>query len=103
MGRKAKPLEEQVSLLMRRGMRVDDPEKAYNILLEIGWFRMSLYWFPFETRYPDMTDSAHRFREGATFRDALLLYAFDFNLRNMLLKYLERIETAFRTDRKSVV
>ncbi len=97
MGRKAKPLEEQVSLLMRRGMRVDDPEKAYNILLEIGWFRMSLYWFPFETRYPDMTDSAHRFREGATFRDALLLYAFDFNLRNMLLKYLERIETAFRT------
>ncbi|MDE5957622.1 MAG: Abi family protein [Muribaculaceae bacterium] len=97
MGRKAKPIEEQIRLLQKRGMRVDDPRKATEILLEIGWFRMSLYWFPFETRYPDMGDSTHRFRDGTTFRDALLLYAFDFNLRHMLLKPLERIETAFRT------
>lgn len=97
MGRKAKPLQEQVNLLVKRGMRVDDPEKARRILLEIGWYRMSLYWFPFETRYPDLACSVHKFREGVGFDDALMLYAFDFNLRNMLLKPLERIETAFRT------
>ncbi|MDE6010282.1 MAG: Abi family protein [Muribaculaceae bacterium] len=97
MGRKAKPLQEQVALLEKRGMRVDDPEKARRILLEIGWYRMSMYWFPFETRYPDMASAEHRFRDGTCFEDALLLYAFDFNLRNMLLRPLERIEVAFRT------
>ena len=78
-------------------MRVDDPERARQILLEIGWFRMSLYWFPFETRWPDLRSEIHRFKEGTDFHDILLLYAFDFNLRNALLKPLERIETAFRT------
>lgn len=78
-------------------MVVEDPEKARTILLEIGWYRMSLYWFPFETRYPDRRAAEHRFREGACFSDTLSLYAFDFNLRNMLLRPLERIETAFRT------
>jgi abortive infection bacteriophage resistance protein len=97
MGRKAKPLQEQVELLRRRGMQVDDPERAREILLEIGWYRMSFYWFPFETRYPDMGASHHQFHPGVTFHDALLLYAFDFNLRHMLMKPLERIETAFRT------
>lgn len=84
-------------MLVKRGMKVDDPERARQILLEIGWYRMSLYWFPFETRYPDMRSDEHRFRDGTEFHDAFLLYAFDFNLRNALLKPLERIETAFRT------
>lgn len=97
MGRKAKPLQEQVELLRKRGMSVDDPERARELLLEIGWYRLSLYWFPFETRYPDRMSDTHRFREGTKFRDAMFLYAFDFNLRTTLIKYLERIETAFRT------
>ncbi len=97
MGRKAKPLQEQVDLLVKRGMTIRDPEKARRLLLEIGWYRMSLYWFPFETRYPDRMNPEHKFRQGTLFEDALLLYAFDFNLRNALLKPLERIETAFRT------
>lgn len=97
MGRKAKPLQEQVELLTRRGMRIDNPERARQLLLEIGWFRMSMYWFPFETRYPDRISDEHRFRDGVSFNDAFLLYAFDFKLRNALLKPLERIETAFRT------
>lgn len=97
MGRKAKPLQEQVNKLIKRGMIVRDPEKARKLLLEIGWYRLSMYWFPFETRYPDRMNPIHEFRRGTLFEDALLLYAFDFNLRNALLKPLERIETAFRT------
>lgn len=97
MGRKAKPLQEQVRLLQRRGMIVSDPEKARRLLLEIGWYRLSFYWFPFETSYPDRLNPNHQFKQGTLFRDALLLYAFDFNLRNTLIKPLERIETAFRT------
>ncbi len=78
-------------------MIIAEPEKARQILLEIGWYRMSFYWFPFETRYPDRMNPTHQFRPGTTFEDALHLYAFDFNLRHALLKPLERIETAFRT------
>lgn len=97
MGRRAKPLQEQVALLRKRGMIIAEPEKARQILLEIGWYRMSFYWFPFETRYPDRMNPTHQFRQGTRFEDALLLYAFDFNLRNVLMRPLERIETAFRT------
>lgn len=97
MGRKAKPLQEQVRLLEKRGMIIAEPEKARRILLEIGWYRMSFYWFPFETRYPDRMNPLHEFRPGTCFEDALLLYAFDFNLRHTLMRPLERIETAFRT------
>ncbi|MDE5842477.1 MAG: Abi family protein [Muribaculaceae bacterium] len=97
MGRKAKPLQQQIDKLRERGMIINDAEKARHILLEVGWYRMSFYWFPFETRYPDKMNPHHQFRRGTTFEDALMLYAFDFNLRNKLLKPLERIETAFRT------
>ena len=97
MGRKAKPLAAQVELLRKRGMAVDDAEKARNILLEVGFYRMSFYWFPFEKRYPDRMNPKHEFIPGTNFTDALMLYAFDFNLRNIMLKPLERIETAFRT------
>lgn len=97
MGRKAKPLQEQIKKLRERGMIINNPEKARDILLEVGWYRMSFYWFPFETRYPDRMSPIHEFRRGTQFEDALMLYAFDFNLRNTLFKPLERIETAFRT------
>lgn len=97
MGRKAKPLQQQIALLRKRGMIIDDEQKARDNLLEIGWYRLSLYWFPFERRYPDRMSEEHRFYDGVHFNDALLLYAFDFNMRNLLLRVLERLETAFRT------
>lgn len=97
MGRKAKPLKEQVDLLQKRGMIINDTEKARRILLEIGWYRMSFYWFPFETTYPNRFTEKHSFRQGTRFEDALMLYAFDFNMRHTLMMPIERIETAFRT------
>lgn len=97
MGKRAKSLKYQIELLEKRGMTVPDAARASEMLLEIGWYRLSLYWFPFETRYPDALCATHRFVEGTTFEDALRLYAFDFNLRHALLMPLERIETAFRT------
>lgn len=97
MGRRAKPLQQQVELLKSRGMSFADEEYALEKLMEIGWYRLSLYWFPYELRYPDVLSDKHRFAEGVTFEDALMLYAFDFKMRNMLSRMLERVETAFRT------
>ncbi len=97
MGKRAKPINQQLDLLRKRGMRIGDESKIRGFILEIGWYRLSLYWFPFEMRYPDVMSGEHRFVEGTRFEDALMLYAFDFNLRNLLMRMIERVETSFRT------
>lgn len=97
MGKRAKSLHQQIELLRRRGMTIANEEKAKETILEIGWYRLSLYWFPFERRYPNAMSEKHEFIEGVCFEDALMLYAFDFYMRNMLMRKLERVETAFRT------
>lgn len=97
MGRKAITLDEQVSLLRSRNMTISDELKAKEILFDVGYFRMGFYWFPFEQTYPYKHHRDHLFKEGTNFDDAVKLYYFDFNLRNILLKPLSRIEIDFRT------
>lgn len=97
MGRKAITLDEQIDLLRERGMVITDVEKAKEVLFDVGYYRMGFYWFPFEQTYPNKHHRTHEFKEGTNFDDAVKLYYFDFNLRNLLLKPLSRIEIAFRT------
>ncbi|MFC5046338.1 Abi family protein [Aquimarina hainanensis] len=66
-------------------------EKAEEILLDIGYYRLGFYWFPFEI------DKDHNFREDTLFSNIINLYYLDVDLRNILLKYLKRIEVNFRT------
>lgn len=97
MGRTAIDLDEQIALLRSRNMTINDEEKAKEILFDVGYFRMGFYWFPFEKTYPQKHHRTHEFKDGANFDTAVKLYYFDFNLRNILLKPLSRIEIAFRT------
>lgn len=78
-------------------MTITDEEKAKEILFDVGYFRMGFYWFPFEKSYPQKHNRTHEFKNGANFDTAVKLYYFDFNLRNILIKPLSRIEIAFRT------
>lgn len=97
MGRKAITLDEQIALLRSRGMIITDENKAKEVLFDVGYFRLGFYWFPFETDYPNKHHRSHLFKGDANFDNAVRLYYFDFNLRNILLKPLSRIEIAFRT------
>lgn len=97
MGRKAITLDKQIELLRERGMIINDVDKAKEVLFDVGYFRMGFYWFPFEQTYPIKHNRTHEFKAGTNFDDAVKLYYFDFNLRNLLLKPLSRIEIAFRT------
>lgn len=45
-------IEEQIAKLVERGMVIEDIEKAKENLLDIGYFRLGFYWFPFEKSYP---------------------------------------------------
>ena len=92
MGNIATRVEDQIAQLAARGMELDLPsEKIKEILLDIGYYRLGFYWYPFEI------DSNHNFREGTKFSDIVELYYLDVDLRYLLLKYINRIEISFRT------
>lgn len=95
--KKAKSVEQQIELLNSRGVLVSDKEKAKEVLLDIGYYRLGFYFFPFEKSYPQPVGRSHVVVEGTRFEDAVSLYYFDFDLRNILNRYLTRVEVAFRT------
>ena len=53
MGEKATTVEKQINLLKDRGMTITDIEKAKEVLLDIGYYRLGFYWFPYEITYPN--------------------------------------------------
>lgn len=93
----ATTIEEQIAMLKGRGMIISDENKAKEILLDIGYYRLSFYWFPFEIGYPNKFKRTHKFIKDTNFNDAVALYYFDNDLRNILAPYLHRIEICFRT------
>lgn len=96
--KKATTVEKQIALLRERGVTVSDEEKAKEILLDIGYYRLGFYLFPFEKTYPNLGHQrSHEVCKGTKIEDAVALYYFDFNLRNILYKYLARIEVGMRT------
>lgn len=92
MGNIATNSNQQLEKLTRRGMILDFPDKKVKeILLDIGYYRLGFYWNPFEI------NEKHDFKEGTKFSDVVNLYYLDVDLRNLLLKYIKRIEINFRT------
>lgn len=94
MANKATTIDEQIELLKSRGMLIppDEIDKAKEYLLDIGYYRLGFYWHYFEI------DEDHNFEDGTTLSSAIKLYYFDVDLRNLLSKYLYRIEVHFRTQ-----
>lgn len=78
-------------------MIINDLTKAEEVLLDIGYYRLGFYWFPFEMSYPSKFGRKHLFKEETNFDHIVKLYYFDFNLRNILMKFISRIEINFRT------
>lgn len=87
-------LDEQIDLLVRRGMVVADRDRARHYLAHVNYYRLRGYWLPFEQAGGG---NDHRFAAGTSFDDALSLYVFDRQLRLLLLDAIERIEVSLRT------
>ncbi|NNM59212.1 MAG: Abi family protein [Legionellales bacterium] len=89
----AKTIEEQLTLLVERGLTVEDPVSAMHHLRHLNYYRLAAYWLPFEsTHYP------HRFIENTKFEQVLNYYLFDRELRILLLSMIELIEVSLRTQ-----
>lgn len=97
MGEKIKTVTGQIEHLKKLGMKVPDEEKAYEVLCDIGFYRLGFYLFPFENKYPSRVRRDHMLRQGTSLDTILRLYYFDFELRHILLKYISRIEIHLRT------
>lgn len=92
MSKQATTVDVQIDKLKSRGMIFDcNIEKAKEILLDIGYYRLGFYWHPFEV------DTAHNFKRNTKFSTVINLYYLNVDLRNILLKYLKRVEVNFRT------
>lgn len=98
MAKSATTIDQQLDILKSRGLSVNDADKAREILLDVGYYRLGFYLFPFEKSYPALRNRTHEYVDGASFEDAVNLYYFDFDLRLLLMRYLNRIEIAFRTS-----
>lgn len=77
-------------------MEIPDIEKAREVLLDVGYYRLGFYWFPFEQSYPSKIGRTHEFVSGTNFNDAVQLYYFDYKLRSIVSYYIHRIEINFR-------
>ena len=92
MGNKATNTNKQIEILTGRGLTLDYPEaKVKEFLLDIGYYRLGFYWHHFEI------DDNHNFAPDSKLSDVIALYYLDVDLRNILLRYLNRIEIHFRT------
>ncbi|MGV7107944.1 Abi family protein [Flavobacterium sp. U410] len=91
MGNIATNTSEQIVLLQKRGLIIDNVDKAKEILLDIGYYRLGFYWHHFYNAKEE------QFVENITFKDVSDLYYFDSELRFLLTQYLTRIEINFRT------
>lgn len=88
--------EDQLSLLEQRGMLISDRASALIKLKNIGYYRLSGYWYPF--RFRDNTLVTHNFVPNTSFESIISLYEFDRKLRSFVLDAIERIEVSVRTQ-----
>lgn len=71
MAKSATTIEQQIELLKSRGLAISDHDKAREILLDVGYYRLGFYLFPFEKSYPSLQHRSHEYIEGASFEDAV--------------------------------
>jgi abortive infection bacteriophage resistance protein len=82
-----------IPLLKQRGLSIPDEQKAVDYLANIGYFRLSAYFYPL-LKDPK---TGHLYKDGATFDMALDMYRFDRKLRILLFNEIEKIEVAVRS------
>lgn len=95
-----KDYAEQLNLLLERGMVIADRDRAIRKLSQVGYYRLSGFWYTsrlITTNDEGLSRRTDNFLEGTTFEHAYDLYMFDKNLRLLMIDALERIEINVRS------
>lgn len=92
-------LPEQIALLKKRGMIINDDAVAMATLERLGYYRLSGYFYPLRKTQPRGTPGRQdEFQEGTSLELIDQLCEFDRELRLLVLDAVERIEVAVRCD-----
>jgi abortive infection bacteriophage resistance protein len=77
--------------LKERGLAIENETFFLELLEKKSYYRLSGYW------YPLLADKQnHIFKAGSSFNQAYSMYCFDRDLRQLIIKELEKIEIAVR-------
>lgn len=89
-------IDEQLALLQNRGLVIEDIATAKLQLRNISYFRIASY-----LRYMEEDRQFHHYKLGSTFEQAIDLYLFDKELRQLIFKAIQDIEISLRTKNDS--
>lgn len=91
--------EQQAALLIDERGLVADRDVLIEHLSDVGYYRLSGYWYIFKRKPFEDGDGSkdERFVEGTTFDQIWSLYVFDRQFRLVVLDAIERVEVYFRT------
>lgn len=89
--------ERQADLLINERGLIADRDCLIAHLADIGYYRLSGYWYNFKRKPVSDEDGEkdERFVEGTTFEQVWKLYVFDRQFRLVVLDAIERIEVFF--------
>lgn len=87
-----KTIDQQIDILKKKGLIIDDIDKAYNILLKENYFFINGYRHLFMNSPSDRT-----FVTGSTFSELYALFQFDRYSRNIFFKNLLIIENRLKS------
>ena len=82
--------EGQINKLREKGCIIDDDSLCRDVLVNIGYYRLSAYFLPFKNF--DGT-----YMDNLSFERVYRVYEFDRKLRNLLFSAIEVIEVSLRT------
>lgn len=80
----------QIEKLREKGCIISDDSFCENILVNIGYYRLSAYFLPFK-------NEDGKYTEDLVFEKVYHIYEFDRKLRNLLFSAIEVIEVSLRT------
>lgn len=84
-------LEQQIDVLKRRGLLIENEAEAKDVLNSISYFRLAGYW-----RLMEADKQQHTFKLGSRFSQIVSLYRFDEELRLLLFSVIQKIEVTVR-------
>ncbi|MGL4176689.1 MAG: Abi family protein [Dermatophilaceae bacterium] len=90
-------LSEQMDLLSSRNLHIPDRQRAERWLRDVGYYRLSAYWYPYRVSRLGQPGRRDHVIDGTTFDQVVGLYEFDRRLKLLVFEAVERVEIAVRS------
>lgn len=87
--KKSKTVEEQLQILEKRGLVIENRDRAIEILRNVNYYTLTGYLFPFK--------QGEKYQNGTSMNLAINLYHFDNEIRNILMALMVEAEEKLKT------